>query len=121
MHKEFSHEIINKCGKMTQSNTSPNSFMQQDEKKASRNRSPRGKIPRGRMFRWPCKDYLTGTCINSLCEKWHPPECLFYKTKCGCRFGEKCSCAHRQVDEQPSKSSKKNDDKSAYSSHVEEE
>ena len=33
--------------------------------------------------------------------------------KSGCRFGEKCSCAHRQVDEQPTKRSKKNDDKSA--------
>ena len=31
----------------------------------------------------------------------------------GCRFGEKCSYAHRQVDEQPTKRSKKNDDKSA--------
>ena len=47
------------------------------------------------------------------CEKWHPRECLFYKTKSGCRFGEKCSFAHRQVDEQPTKRSKKNDDKSA--------
>ena len=37
----------------------------------------------------------------------------FYKTKSGSRFGEKCSYAHRQVDEQPSKRSKKNDDKSA--------
>ena len=53
------------------------------------------------------------TCINSFCEKLHPPECLFYKTKSGCWFGEKCSYAHRQVDEQPSKRSKKNDDKSA--------
>ena len=34
-------------------------------------------------------------------------------TKSGCRFGEKCSYAHRQVDEQPSKRSKKNDDKSS--------
>ena len=38
---------------------------------------------------------------------------LFYKTENGCRSGEKCSCAHRQVDEQPTKKSKKNDDKSA--------
>ena len=45
-------------------------------------------------------------------EKWHPPECLFYKTKSGCRFGEKCSFAHRQVDEQPTKRSKSNNDKS---------
>ena len=87
--------------------------MQQNERKASRTRSPRGKSPSGKMARWPCKDYLKGPCTNSFCEKWHPPECLFYKSKSGCRFGEKCSFAHRQVDEQPSKRSKKNDDKSA--------
>ena len=26
---------------------------------------------------------------NSFCEKWHPPECLFHKSKSGCRFGGK--------------------------------
>ena len=98
---------------MTQSNTSPNSFMQQNERKASRTRSPRGRSPSGRMSRWPCKDCPKGTCNNSFCEKWHLPECLFYKTKIGCRFGEKCSFAHCQVDEQPTKRSKTNDDKSA--------
>ena len=108
----FRHDI-NKRGKVTPSNPSPNSFMQQNERTSSRTRSPRGKSPSGRTSRWPCKDYLKGTCNNSFCEKWHPPECLFYKTKSGCRFGEKCSCAHRQVDEQPTKRSKKNDDKSA--------
>ena len=87
--------------------------MQQNERKSSRTRNPRGKSPSGEMSRWPCKDYLKGTCNNSFCEKWHPPECLFYKTKSGCRFGEKCSYAHRQVDEQPTERSKKNDDKSA--------
>ena len=102
----FRHDI-NKRGKMTQSNTSPNSFMQQNERKASKTRSPRGKSPSGRMSRWPCKDYLKGTCNDSFCERWHPPECLYYKTKSGCRFGEKCSYAHRQIDEQPSKRSKK--------------
>ena len=65
------------------------------------------------MSRWPCKDYLKGTYTTSFCEKWHPPECLFHKTKSGCRFGEKCSFAHRQVDEHPTNLSKKNDDKSA--------
>ena len=104
---------INKRGKVTPTNPSPNSFMQQNERKSSRTRSPRGKSPCGRMSRWPCKDHLKGTCTNSLCEKWHPPECLFYKTKSGCRFGKKCSYAHRQVDEQPTKRSKKNDDKGA--------
>ena len=69
--------------------------------------------PSGRMCRWPCKNYLKGTYNNLFCEKWHPPECLFYRTKSGCRFGEKCSYAHRQVDDQPCKRSKKNDDKSA--------
>ena len=99
--------------KMTQPNPSPNSFMQQDERKTSRTRSPRGKSPSGRMSQWPCKDYFKGTCTNPFCEEWHPPECLFYKSERGCRFGEKCSYAHRQVEEQPSKRSKKNGDKSA--------
>ena len=100
---------INKRGKVTPSNPSPNSFMQQNERKSSRTRSPRGRSPSGRMSRLPCKDYLRGTCNNLCCEKWHPPDCLFYKTKSGCRFGRKCSFAHRQVDEQPTKRSKKND------------
>ena len=108
----FRHDVNNRA-KMTQPSPSPNSFMQQDERKTSRTRSPRGKSPSGRMFRWLCKDYLKRTCNNSFCEKWHPPECLFYKTKSGCRFGEKCSFAHRQVDEQPTKRSKKNDDQRA--------
>ena len=97
---------------MTQPNPSPNSFMQQDKRNASRTRSPRGKSPSGRMCRWPCKDYLKGTCTNSFCKKRHP-ECMFYKSESRCRFGETCSYSHRQVDEQPSKRSKKNDDKSA--------
>ena len=108
----FRHDI-DKRGKVTPSNPSPNTFMQQSGRKSSRTRSPRGKSPSGRMSRWPCKDYLKATCNNSLCEKWHPPECLFYKTKSGCRFWEKCSYAHRQVDEQPTEKSKKDDDKGA--------
>ena len=105
---------MNKRAKSTQPNPSPRSSTQQSEKNASRTRSPRGRrFPSGKMARLPCKDHLKGTCTNSFCEKWHPPECLFYKSKSGCRFGEKCLYAHRQVDEQPSKRSKKNGDKSA--------
>ena len=100
----FRHDI-NKRGKMTRPNPSPNSFMQQNERKASRTRSPRGRSPSGRMYRWPCKDDLKWTCFNSFCEKWH--------TKSSYRFVEKCSYAHRQVDEQPGKRSKNEDDKSA--------
>ena len=44
----FRHDI-NKRAKMTQPNPSPNSLMQQDEKKASKTRSPRGRSPSGRM------------------------------------------------------------------------
>ena len=108
----FRHDI-NKRGKITPSNPSPNSFMQQNERKSLRTRSPRGKSSSGRMSRWPCKDYFKGTCNDSFCEKWHPPVCLFYKSEIGCRLGEKCSYAHRQVEEQPSKRSTKNGDKSA--------
>ena len=63
----FRHDI-NERAKMTQPNPSPSSFMQQNERNASRTRSRRGKSPSGRMFRWPCKDYLKGTCTNSFCE-----------------------------------------------------
>ena len=93
----FRHDI-NKRARLTQPNPSPSSFMQQGERKASRTRSPRGKSPSGRTSRWPCKNYLKETCTNPFCEKWHPPECLLYKSDNGCRFGEKCSYAHRQVD-----------------------
>ena len=72
----FRHDT-NKRAKSTQPNPSPGSSTQQSVKNASRTRSPRGRSPNGRMSRWPCKDYLKGTCTNSFCEKWHPPECLF--------------------------------------------
>ena len=82
----FRHDI-NKRAKLTQPNPSTSSSTRQHERNASRTRSPRGKGPSGRMSRWPCKDYLKGTCANSFCEKWHPPDCLSYKTKSGFRFG----------------------------------
>ena len=108
----FQHDM-SKRAKSTQPNSSPRSSTQQSVKNASRTRNLRGRSPSGKMARLPCKDYLKGTCTTPFCEKWPPPECLFYKTKSGCRFGEKCSFAHRQVDEQPSKRSQKNGDISA--------
>ena len=108
----FRHDV-NKRAKSTQPNPSPRSSTQQSVKNASRSRSPRGRNPSWKMARLPCKDYLNGTCTTPFCEKWHPPECLFYKSENGCIFGEKCSYAHRQVDEQPSKRSKTNGNKSA--------
>ena len=64
----FRHDI-NKRAKMTQPNPSPSSSTRQNERNASRTRSPRGKGPSGRMYRWPCKEYLKGTCNNSFCER----------------------------------------------------
>ena len=64
----FRHDM-DKRGKSSPSNPSQNSFMQQSERKPSRTRSPRGKSPSGRMSRWPCKDYLKGTCNDSSCKR----------------------------------------------------
>ena len=61
----FRHDM-DKRGKSSPSNPSQNSFMQQSERKPSRTRSPRGKSPSGRMSRWPCKEYLEGTCNHSV-------------------------------------------------------
>ena len=102
----FRHDM-NKRAKSTPPNPSPRSSTQQNVKNASGTKSPRGRSPSGKMARLPCKDYLKGTCTTPFCDKWHPPECLFYKTENGCKLGDKCSYAHRQVDEQPSKKFKK--------------
>ena len=108
----FRHDM-NKRAKSTQPNPSQRSSTRQSVRYALRTKKHRGRSPSGRMFRLPCKDNLKGTCTNSFGEKWHPPECLFYKSENGCRFGDKCSYAHRQVEARPSKRSKKNGDKSA--------
>ena len=107
----FRHDM-HKRAKWTQPNPSPRSSTQQNVKNAPRTRSPRGRSPSAKLARLPCKDYFKGTCTTPFCEKWHPPECLFYKSQNGCRFWDKCSYAHRQIDEQPSKKAQ-NGDKSA--------
>ena len=74
---------------------------------------PEAELPVEECFDCPARITSKGTRTNSFCEKWHTPECLFYKSENGCRLGEKCSYVHRQVEEQPSKKFKKNGDKSA--------
>ena len=76
----FRHDKDNRA-KSTPRNPSPRSFMRQNVKNASRTKSPRGRSPSGKMARLPCKDYFKGTCTTPFCQKWHPPECLFYKTE----------------------------------------
>ena len=74
---------------------------------------PEEKVPAVERLDGLARITLDELATTHFVKKWQPPECLFYKTKSGCRFGEKCSCAHRQVVEQPTKRSKKDDDKSA--------
>ena len=88
------------------------SFMRQNERKPSKD--PKSQRKKSEVVE--CRDGLARITLKELaithfCGKWHPPECSYYKTKSGCPFGEKCSFAHRQVDEQPTKRSKSNDDK----------
>ena len=80
---------------------------------ASRKKNLRGWSPSGKFARQLCGDYLKGIWIKSPCDYWHPPECQFYSTELRCKFGEKCSFAHRQVEGQPSQKPKKDGDKGA--------
>ena len=35
------------------------------------------------------QNFLKGTCTKLLCDCWHP-ECKFYKSDPGCKFGTEC-------------------------------
>ena len=74
---------------------------------------PEARVPVEKCFDCPARITSKEHAPIHSVKKWHPPECLFYKSESGCRFGEKCSYAHRQVEEQSTKRSKKNGDKSA--------
>ena len=37
----------------------------------------------------PCKEYLNGICTKSPVDNWHPPDCQFYRSESGCKFGDK--------------------------------
>ena len=80
---------------------------------APKKKNLRGRSPSGKLDRQPCKNFLKGTCTKLPCDYWHPPECQFSKSESGCKFGDKCSFAHRQVYGQPSNKPKKDGDKSA--------
>ena len=88
---------MNKRAKSTQPNPSPRSSTQQSARNASRTRSPNPESPVEECF--DCRARITSK------------ELAPSQSENGCRFGEKCSYAQRQVDEQPCKRSKKNCDK----------
>ena len=78
---------------------------------ASRKKNLRGPCPSGKLARQSCRDYIKGQCKRPSCGYWHPPEGQFFEES-GCKFGDKCSFAHMQVQGQPSTKPKKNGDKS---------
>ena len=63
----FRHDI-DKRAKMTQPNLSPSSFMQQNERNASRTRSSRARVPVVECFDGLARISSKGTCTNSFCE-----------------------------------------------------
>ena len=74
---------------------------------------PEARVPVVECLDGPARITLKELAPIHSVKKWHPQECLFYKSENGRRFREKCSYANRQVEEQPRKRSKTNDDKSA--------
>ena len=74
---------------------------------------PEAEVQSEKFNRPPCEYFLKGTCTKLPCEYWHPPECQFYNSESGCKFGAECSFAHRQVEDQPNKKPKTGGDKSA--------
>ena len=70
--------------------------------------------PSGRMSRWPCKDYLKGTCNNSFCEKMAPSRMLVLQDQEWLSVWVKSARTHTvRLTNSRLKRSKKNDDKSA--------
>ena len=68
---------------------------------------PKPEVPGEEVPVVECFDGLARITSKELaptrCGKWHPSRMLLLQDKNGCRFGEKCSYAHREVDEQHSK------------------
>ena len=79
----------------------PLSHQHQDVIVRREKRSPRCMSPSGKSSRQPCKNFLKGTCTKLLCDYRHLPECQFYKSESGCKFGTECSFPHWKVEEQP--------------------
>ena len=68
---------------------------------------PKEEVPVEECFDCLCKDYLKGTCTTPFSEKVASSRMLVLRRPRVVADLEKCSFAHCQVDEQPSKRSKK--------------
>ena len=100
----FRH-YMNKRGKSSPLNPSQNSFMQQNERKPSRTLVE--------CLVGLARITLEELAISHVVKNGTLQNACTTRPRVVCRFGEKCSFAHRQVDEQPTKRSKSNNDKSA--------
>ena len=108
----FRHDI-NKRAKWTHPNPSPIFYAAQCEKM---HREPRVLEAEAQVGKWiDCCPSITIKEFAQLrsVKDGILSECLFNKFENGCKFGDECSHAHRQVEEHPSKRSQKNGDKSA--------
>ena len=73
---------------------SPKSSTSPDVRNPPRTTSPRDRRPSGKISRLPCIDHQKRYVYESILWKWYSPECSFYKTKEGCKFGEKSVLIH---------------------------
>ena len=76
----FRHDK-NKRAKSTQPNPSPRSSTRQNEGNASRTSFPDERVPVEEWFDCPARITSKELSPTPFCEKWHPPECLFYKSE----------------------------------------
>ena len=105
--------ILISVEKLTQPNPSARSSTQQSVRNASRTRSPRGRSHKWKNVPIALQGLPQRNLHHSILFKMASSRMLVLEVRNGCKFGEKCSYAHRQVDEQPSRRSKNYGDKSA--------
>ena len=106
----FRHDE-DKRAKPTPKTAPPSEPPTQRGRRESRKKKLRGRGPPGKFARLPCEDFLKGICTKLLCDNRHPPECQFYLSESGCKFGNKRSFPRWKVEEQPHEKPKKGGDK----------
>ena len=86
---------------------------QNQEVEVRRERASEAGLRLGSPIDSHAKNFLKSTCTKFPCDYWHHSECQFYKSESGCKFCDKCSFAHRQVEDQSSKKRENDGDKGA--------
>ena len=109
----FRHDECNR-GKRTQSSSpAPRPQTQNVGKTFSIKKSPKSQRLqsfRTKIFKKKKKtrrNDLSGNCKNQSCDYWHPPACQNRKYESGCKFGDKCTFKHKEVENRPTKKPKK--------------